>query len=71
AIESRGIPTATLMLVREIAEKIRAPRALAVPFPHGYPLGQPHDRALQKSVMLAALQLMEREDEPPLLVDYA
>lgn len=61
AIERRGIPTVCVMLLREIAEKVRPPRALWVPYPHGYPLGAPHDAALQKRVMLDAFALLERE----------
>jgi hypothetical protein len=51
---------------------VRPPRALAVPFPHGRPLGRPHDSAVQRAVALAALALLERADlTPPALVDYA
>jgi hypothetical protein len=70
-IEQRGIPTACIILLREIAEKVRPPRALAVPFPHGYPLGAPHDAEKQRDVIVAALRLLEREGPPPLLADYA
>ena len=65
-IERRGIPTVCVMLLREIAEKVRPPRALAVPFPHGYPLGRANDAELQKKVMRAALALLERRDVPVL-----
>lgn len=69
-IERRGIPTVCLALLREIAEKVSPPRTLAVPFPHGYPLGKPHDGALQRDVIAQALALLEREAQPPLIVDY-
>lgn len=69
-IEEHGIPTTCIVLLREIAEKVRPPRALAVPFAHGYPLGAPHDAALQRDVMLAALRLLEREGPAPVLEDY-
>lgn len=69
-IERRGIATVCIVLLREVAEKVRPPRALAVPFPHGYPLGTPHDAALQRNVILAALRVLEREAVPPVLVEY-
>ncbi|HEX2832427.1 MAG TPA: hypothetical protein VHW00_05390 [Thermoanaerobaculia bacterium] len=63
AIERRGIPTVCVMLLREVAEKVRPPRALWVPYPHGYPLGAANDAALQKRVMLDAFELLERKRE--------
>jgi hypothetical protein len=66
AIESRGIPTVCIVLLREVAEKVRPPRALAVPYPHGYPLGAPHDAQTQKHVMMDALKLLASETGPVL-----
>ncbi len=63
-IERRGIPTVCVILLREIAEKVRPPRALSVPFAHGFPLGKANDAELQKKVMMAALGLLGREDVP-------
>lgn len=58
-IERRGIATVAVALLREVAERVRPPRALWVPFPHGYPLGAPGDPALQHRVIDAALRLLE------------
>lgn len=69
-IERRGIATTCIVLLREVAEKMHPPRALAVPFPHGFPLGAPNDRELQKKVIRAALGLVGRTDVP-VLEDYA
>ena len=70
-LERRGIATVAIILLREIAERVRPPRALSVPFPHGYPLGAPNDPEKQRAVMRAALELIERRDiAPPVLVDY-
>ena len=63
-LERRGITTVCVILLREIAEKVRPPRALAVPFRHGFPLGKPHDAALQRSVIEAALALLPRNGVP-------
>ena len=36
-IENGGIPSVCLSLLRELAEKVRLPWTLFVPFPIGYP----------------------------------
>jgi hypothetical protein len=70
-LERRGVSTVVLQLLREVAEKVRPPRALLVPFRHGYPLGRPHDPALQHEVLEAALQLLETAAGPgPVLRDF-
>ncbi len=69
--ERRGISTVVLQLLREVALAVRPPRALVVPFRHGYPLGAPGDRALQTRVLQAALALLDRPGPPPLLADLA
>jgi hypothetical protein len=71
-LERQGIATVALQLLREVAERVRPPRALYVPFPHGYPLGAPDDAKLQHAVIEAALRLLEDPTlGPPALVDYA
>lgn len=65
-IERRGIPTVCLMLLREVAEKVRPPRALLVPYPHGFPLGRPNDAELQRRILLRALELLSRPSGPVL-----
>jgi hypothetical protein len=70
-LERHGIASVAIQLLREVAERVRPPRALFAPFAHGYPLGAPSDAALQHAVIEAALQLLERpEPQPPLLVDF-
>lgn len=70
-LERRGITTVCIVLLREVAEKVRPPRALFVPFRHGFPLDRPHDPARQRAVIEAALALAERRDVMPLvLVDF-
>ena len=70
-LERRGIATIVIQLLREVAEKVRPPRALFVPFKHGYPLGTPGDPEQQHKVVEAALRLMEDASlKPPALVDY-
>ncbi len=69
-LERRGIATVCIEILREVAERVRPPRSLCVPFPHGYPLGKPHDPELQRDVMKAAFALLERDAQPPLIADY-
>jgi hypothetical protein len=70
-LERQGISTVVIQLLRLAAEKVRPPRALAVPFRHGYPLDAPNDPARQRAVLAAALALLEDKDlRPPAIVDY-
>jgi hypothetical protein len=70
-IESRGIATVVIGLVRKHLEKTANPRSLWVPFPLGRPLGEPGDAAFQRRVLLQALHLLERRDGPVILEDFA
>ncbi len=68
--ERQGISTVTLQLLREVAERVRPPRALFVPFRHGYPLGTPGSAPEQHVVLEAALRLLEDPElRAPALVD--
>ena len=61
-----------VQLLREVAEKVRPPRALFVPFKHGYPLDLPNDPARQHAVIEAALKMMEDASlTAPVIVDFA
>ena len=69
-LERQGVSTVVIQLLREITEKVRPPRALCVPFRHGYPLDAPADPDRQHAVIEAALKLLETPDlEPPAIVD--
>jgi hypothetical protein len=69
--EKKGIATVALVLLREVAIAVRPPRALALPFRHGYPLDRPDDPARQHAVLEAALRVLEiPAAHGPLLVDY-
>jgi len=70
-IERRGISTVAIQLLRRVAEKVRPPRALWVPFRHGYPLDAPDDPQRQMAVIEAALQVLEDQSlRPPVIVDF-
>jgi hypothetical protein len=71
ALERAGISTVAIQLLRQVAKKVRPPRALVVPFRHGYPLNAPNDPPKQLAVLKAALSLLEDQgSNPPALVDY-
>jgi hypothetical protein len=53
-----------------VTARVGPPRALAVDRPLGYPLGAPHDAALQKRIVMAALNLLARPASEPLIVDF-
>lgn len=65
-IEKRGIPTASITLLPDITRKISPPRALAVPYPLGFPLGEANNPVLQTEILLALMALLERDDVPVL-----
>ena len=65
-IENRGIPTASITMLPDITRKIRPPRALAVPYPLGFPLGEANNPDLQTDVLQALMDLLDRDDIPVL-----
>ena len=70
-LERQGVATVAIVLLREVAERVRSPRALFVPFRHGYPLDAPGDPERQLAVIEAALVLLEdRAATPPVLANY-
>ncbi len=58
-VERNGICTVVIQLLREPAVKVRPPRALLVPFRHGYPLDAPEAPDRQHQVIEACLQMLE------------
>ncbi len=69
-IEKAGIPTVSITLLREVTERLKPPRAMFVDRPLGYPLGEPDDAPLQRRIILAALGLLSKSAEQPLLVEF-
>ena len=67
-LEDEGISTVVIALVREHAEQMRPPRALAVPFMLGRPFGEPDNPPLQTAVLRQAFELLAAESGP-ILVD--
>ena len=70
--ERQGISSVTLQLLREVAERVRPPRALLLPYRHGYPLDAPGDPDRQHAVIEAAFRLFEDPKlQAPALVDHS
>lgn len=65
-LEAAGLATVGISLVREQAERGRAPRMLHCQFPLGRPLGIPNDPQFQRDVLRRAFALLERTDVPVL-----
>ena len=68
-LESEGLSTTGISLVREHTEAMAPPRSLWVPFPLGRPFGAAGDPAFQHRVIAAALALLCRP-EGPVLEDF-
>lgn len=68
-LESEGLATAGISLVREHTERMEPPRSLWVPFELGRPFGAPDDAAFQHRVLAATLALFEAGPRP-VLVDF-
>ena len=64
-LERQGIATVVIQLLRNVAERVRPPRALFVPFRHGYPLDVADAPERQHAVLEAALRLLDSANGPP------
>jgi len=69
-LESEGIPTTGISLVREHTEQMRLPRFLWVPFELGRPFGAPNAPDFQRRVLRSALELFEGHPGPVVLGDF-
>ena len=64
--EEAGLPTTAIVLIKEHAQRVKPPRALFVPFPFGFALGNPDDPPFQHKVLAAALDLFGARSVPVL-----
>lgn len=69
AVEEAGIPTTSTSSARDLTALVRPPRAVFVNYPLGHQTGKPFDRADQRGICRAALDLLTSATEPGLLVD--
>jgi len=68
--ETAGLSTLLVTNMPFWAEKIGVPRTLAVEFPFGHILGQPHDRQQQMRVLRRALEVLEEATVPGTIVHF-
>ena len=66
ALETAGITTTGPTCVAEVSEIVGVPRALDVPWPLGFTMGEPDNAELQRAVLVQALALTDRDDIPVL-----
>lgn len=65
-LEQAGITTTGATCVAEVSQKVGVPRALDVPWPLGFTMGEPNNAELQREVLKQALALTNRDDIPVL-----
>ena len=67
-LEAAGLSTLLVTTMPFWAEKVGVPRTLAVEFPFGHTLGQPHNAAQQRRVIRQALAALETAQTPGTIV---
>ncbi len=67
-LEAAGLSTIMVTNMPFWAQKIGVPRTLAVEFPFGHTLGQPHDAAQHIRVIHQALEMLETAKSPGAIV---
>lgn len=60
AIEEKGIPTVSVTVAPDVSAAVQVPRAIFVPWPMGHHFGVPFHTQVQRKVILAALELVQR-----------
>ncbi len=68
-IEAAGIPTVTVTMMPELADKYRTSRVLGVEFPFGHSFGVVGDTEMQTRTLQAALDLLATAAKPETRVD--
>ena len=68
-LEAAGLPTVVVTMMPSIASALGAPRIVGVEFPFGHPFGMPHDRQMQRRVLLTALTVLAGAAQPGTRVD--
>jgi D-proline reductase (dithiol) PrdB len=68
-MEARGVTTAGLALVREVAVAARAPRFLYLHWPFGHALGEPGNTAQQRTVLRDMFAMATSAPRPGLVID--
>ncbi len=67
-LEKAGLSTVLVTMMPYWAEKVGVPRTLAVEYPFGHTLGQPHNVAQQMGVIGEALTVLETAVSPGTII---
>jgi hypothetical protein len=68
-VEAAGIPTVSMIGLREIAEKVHPPRSIHLKWPFGHPLGEPGNRAQQLTAIHYALRALYEVEQPGAILE--
>jgi hypothetical protein len=63
-LEASGLPTVVFGCARDIVEECGVPRFVFSDFPLGNPCGKPFEPAMQRAIVTAGLELLERAAAP-------
>jgi hypothetical protein len=63
-LEEAGFSTVVLTPTHEFAREVGIPRSAAIEYPYGRPVGEVGDRAGQREVLLATLEVLEKARKP-------
>lgn len=69
AIETIGIPTIGISIVREYTVKVKPPRTIFLRWPFGHPLGEPFNLSQQRAVLAEAFKALYCIDKPGDIID--
>lgn len=69
AVEAAGLPTVGITLQKEVTVRVRPPRALALRYPFGHPMGEAFAVAQQRTILRDALRVLETASVPGQIVE--
>jgi len=69
AIESSGIPTIGISIVRRYTERVKPPRTVFLRWPFGHPLGEPFNLSQQRAVLAEAFKALYYIKQPGTIID--
>ncbi len=68
--EAAGMPTVVVTNMPFWSQRVGAPRSLGVEFPFGHIVGPVGDSAMQRRVILQALEVLEKAGGPDTIVHF-
>ncbi len=68
-IESQGISTVGISIVREISEKVKPPRTYFLRYPFGHAMGELFNIKQQETIFKDCLDVLDSARKPGVIVD--